>query len=79
MTQEHLTNLLETNQEAAMPKLTKRFVESLIPDPKKTLIAWDTELKGFGVILLPSGRLTYCLQYRNKQRIKKRLKIGVHG
>ncbi|MBS0186402.1 MAG: tyrosine-type recombinase/integrase, partial [Proteobacteria bacterium] len=55
------------------------FVEALVPDPKKTIISWDTELKGFGIIVLPSGRLTYCLQYRNKERIKKRIKIGVHG
>lgn len=62
-----------------MPKLTKRFVESITPDSEKTLIFWDTELKGFGVVVLPSGRRTYCIQYRNVERIKKRLKVGVHG
>jgi len=62
-----------------MPKLTKRFVEAIKPDTQKKLIYWDTELKGFGVIAQPSGRLTYCVQYRNINRIKKRLKIGVHG
>ena len=62
-----------------MPKLTKRFVEAIIPDTKKTLIYWDTELRGFGVVVLPSGRRTYCIQYRNTNRIKKRLKIGVYG
>lgn len=62
-----------------MPKLTKRFVEAIKPDTHKKLIYWDTEIKGFGVIVLPSGRLTYCIQYRNINRIKKRLKIGVHG
>lgn len=62
-----------------MPKLTKRFVESINPDPLKTLKHWDSELKGFGVVTLPSGRRTYCIQYRNPQRILKRYKIGVHG
>ena len=62
-----------------MPKLTKRFVESITPDAQKTLIYWDTELKGFGAVVLPSGRITYCVQYRNAQRIKKRFKIGIHG
>jgi len=62
-----------------MPKLTKRFVESIIPDPVKTLKYWDMELKGFGVVVLPSGRCTYCIQYRNQDRILKRHKIGVHG
>ncbi len=62
-----------------MPKITKRFVESIVPDPQKVLIFWDTELKGFSVVVRPSGRQTYCVQYRNKQRILKRLKMGVHG
>lgn len=62
-----------------MPKLTKRFVESIIPDCEKMLKFWDDELKGFGLIVLPSGRRTYCVQYRNIQRVQKMLKIGVHG
>lgn len=62
-----------------MPKFTKRFVETITPDSEKTLIFWDTELKGFGVVVLPSGRRTYCVQYRNADRVKKRLKVGVHG
>lgn len=62
-----------------MPKFTKRFVESITPDSEKTLIFWDTEIKGFGVVVLPSGRRTYCIQYRNADRVKKRLKVGVHG
>jgi len=62
-----------------MPKLTKRFVESIIPDSKEMLKYWDSELKGFGVVILPSGRRTYCIQYRNQQKVLKRLKLGVHG
>jgi integrase len=62
-----------------MPKLTKRFVESIEPDSEKTLKHWDTELKGFGVVVLPSGRRTYCIQYRNQDRVLKRYKVGVHG
>lgn len=62
-----------------MPKLTKRFIDSIQPDPAKTLKYWDTELKGFGVVVLSSGRCTYCIQYRNAESVQKRLKIGVHG
>lgn len=62
-----------------MPNLTKRFVESITPDPDKLSQYWDESLKGFGVIVLPSGRRTYCIQYRNQNRVLKRLKIGVHG
>ena len=62
-----------------MPKLTKRFVESIAPDSHKPLTHWDSDLKGFGVVVMPSGRRTYCIQYRNQYRALKRLKIGVHG
>ncbi|OJW49693.1 MAG: hypothetical protein BGO67_04005 [Alphaproteobacteria bacterium 41-28] len=62
-----------------MPNITKRFVESITPVPHKLSQYWDTSLKGFGVIVLPSGRRTYCIQYRNQNRVIKRLKIGVHG
>jgi len=62
-----------------MPKLTKRFIETIQPDPVKTLKYWDTELKGFGVVVLPSGRRTYFIKYRNTGRIQKNVKIGVHG
>ena|SRR3990167_2070544 len=62
-----------------MAKITKRFVESINPEPGKTLQHWDSELKGFGVLILPSGRITYFVQYRNANRIKKHVKIGVHG
>ncbi len=62
-----------------MAKITKRFVESISPTPKETLKYWDSELKGFGVVVLPSGRRTYCIQYRNQFRVLKRFKLGVHG
>lgn len=62
-----------------MPKLTKRFVESLKPHSEKVLKLWDSELKGFGVVLQPTGRCTYVIQYRNEALIKKQLKLGVHG
>ncbi len=65
--------------EETMPKITKRFVEGVTPDPEKTLKFWDSELKGFGIVVLPSGRRTYCIQYRNHKRTLKRFKIGVHG
>ena len=54
-----------------MPKITKRFVDSIIPDTEKTLKFWDSELKDFGLIVLPSGRQTYCVEYRNEDRVKK--------
>ncbi len=62
-----------------MPKLTKRYVEMLTPHTANTIRFWDSEIKGFGVVVLPSGRKTYMIQYRNAERTEKRLKLGVHG
>jgi integrase len=62
-----------------MPKLTRRFVESIKLHPTKPITTWDSELKGFGVVVLPSGRTTYVIQYRNAAHYQKRLKLGVHG
>ena len=44
-----------------MPKLTKRFVESIKPGDRE-IIKWDTEVRGFGVRVQPSGRRTYILK-----------------
>jgi hypothetical protein len=60
-----------------MPQLTKRFIESAVPDLHKMIKYWDSELRG-GLIVLPSGRRTYCVQYRNVNRVHKMFKIVVH-
>ncbi len=60
-------------------KLTKRVVESTEPNPSKRVILWDTEITGFFVRIYPSGKKTYFLQYRNKDRVSHTLKLGVHG
>ena len=62
-----------------MPKLTKRFVDNIEPDPQKKLIFWDSDLIGFCVVVLPSGRKTYSAQYTSAHRVKRRIKIGIHG
>ena len=60
-------------------KLTKRAVDALVPPAAKQTVLWDTELKGFGVRVLPSGLKTYIVQYRNAERIKRRVNIARHG
>ena len=62
-----------------MPKLTKRFVESLAPDPDQDYTLWDSELKEFGIRVWPSGRKTYFLRYRAQNRVKRYKTIGQHG
>ncbi len=65
---------MSTNQ-----KLTKRFVESIKPHETDEQLIWDSELKGFGVRVFPTGRRTYFVQYRNQCGSTRRKKIGVHG
>lgn len=60
-----------------MPKLTKRSVEKLAIEPKDYIV-FDSEVGGFGVRLLPSGRRSYIVQYRSGGRTR-RIAIGQHG
>jgi integrase len=60
-------------------KLTKRAVDALLPPATKQVVLWDTELKGFGVRVLPSGLKTFIVQYRNAEGIKRRINIGRFG
>ena len=56
-------------------RLTKRIVEQL-PIPDGDCVVWDTDLPGFGVRLMPSGRKTWVVQKRTKAGRSIRLKIG---
>jgi integrase len=60
-----------------MPKLTKRSVEAL-PVKAESYFAWDDQVKGFGVRVMPSGTRTYQVQYRKGGRTR-RASIGRHG
>ncbi|HVV27366.1 MAG TPA: tyrosine-type recombinase/integrase [Rhizomicrobium sp.] len=66
----------------AAAKITKRLVDSL---PRKThrYVLYDTEVKGFGVRVTPSGLATYIVEYRpdggGRNVIKKRMSIGRVG
>ena len=55
------------------------MIDSSQPLANKIFYLWDSEIKGFGCQLLPSGRKTYYFMYRNLQKKAQRLKIGVHG
>jgi integrase len=74
-----------------MVRITKRLVDSLrpkkaneggpedgetAPNSKKDVIAWDDELRGFGVRFKPTGAGAYIIQYRNAEGRSKRLTLG---
>ncbi|MGK9166648.1 site-specific integrase [Inquilinus limosus] len=62
-----------------MPKLTKRIVDALQHSPRRDVFLWDTELRGFGVRMKPSGTKTFLIQYRNGERRTRRFVIGQYG
>ena len=60
-----------------MPKITKRTVDALRPlATARDLFVWDSEMKGFGIRMKPSGAGTYLVQYRNSFGRTRRLAIG---
>lgn len=61
-----------------MAKLTKRIVESTLPQEKDILL-WDTELKGFCCKITPAGKRSYMLFYRTADGRQRKPLIGAHG
>lgn len=61
-----------------MPRLTKKFVDGLKPKSHDVFV-WDSEIRGLGVRLKPSGTKTFFIQYRNKSNRTRRLVIGQFG
>ena len=59
-------------------KITKRIVDAQAPDQKDQFV-WDTEAKGFGLKVTPTGRKVYLVQYRLPGTATKRYTIGRHG
>lgn len=62
-----------------MPKITKRFVDSLKPDPTREVQAMDDALAGFGVRIMQSGVASYFIRYRTAEGTARRLVLGKVG
>ncbi len=62
-----------------MPRITKRTVDAALPNPAGgDSFFWDSDVKGFGLRIKPSGVKSYVLKYRIGRRTR-RLTIGKHG
>jgi integrase len=61
-----------------MPKLTKRVVEGVKP-AAGNVVVFDDQMPGFGVRVLPSGKRSYFVQYRNSHGRSRWFTIGIHG
>lgn len=61
-------------------RISKRVVDATDPG-SKDIYVWDSELKGFGLKVMPSGRKTYLVQYRvgGRKGRTRRFTIGKHG
>jgi integrase len=62
-----------------MPKLTKRVVDAIAPPASGEAYAWDSELRGFGVRVMPSGVGAYLIKYRNEDRRTRKVVLGRVG
>jgi hypothetical protein len=58
-----------------MPKITKKTVAAAVPQTERRTI-WDTEIKGFGLLVLPSGIKSYVYNYRTQENRSRRVTIG---
>lgn len=62
-----------------MTKLTKTYIDRLaLPEGKDGEFHWDTEVKGFGLRVSPTGKVSYLVQGRVHGR-SARITIGPHG
>src|SRR5687767_15442544 len=62
-----------------MPKLSKRVVDGLKASLKRDVFGWDSELRGFGIRVKPSGAKAFLIQYRNAHGRTRRMVIGKVG
>ena len=62
-----------------MPKITKLLIDGLKPKLNGDFFVWDTELRGLGVRMKPSGRASYIIQYKNTHGATRRMVVGQIG
>jgi len=61
-----------------VPKLTKNYIDKITAPADKEAFHWDDSLKGFGLRVTPTGKITYIVQGRVNGS-SPRISIGPHG
>ncbi|WP_068080586.1 tyrosine-type recombinase/integrase [Polycladidibacter stylochi] len=61
-----------------MTKLSKRTIDTL-EIKSSDYFVWDETLPGFGIRIMPSGRKSFLIQYRDDSRRTRRKAIGRYG
>lgn len=61
-----------------MPRLSKRTLDGLTIKDKEYFV-WDDDLPGFGVRVMPTGRKSFLIQYRDSGRRTRRKGLGRYG
>jgi integrase len=59
-------------------KLTKKAIDAIKPTSKR-LTVWDSELRGFGLRVEPSGRKVFTVDYTTDSGRRRRLSLGSFG
>jgi hypothetical protein len=62
-----------------MPRITKRAVDGARPHPDRDRYVWDSDVRGFGLRVKPSGRKSYFVRYRSPSGRERRITLGQHG
>lgn len=56
-------------------KITKSLIDATAPGTSDTFL-WDTEVRGFGVRIQPSGSKTFMVRYRTQDGTQRKQKLG---
>jgi hypothetical protein len=63
-----------------MPKISKRVVDAAgRPTNADRTFVWDSEVKGFGLMVTARGAKSYVVQYRTPEGRSRRITIGRRG
>jgi integrase len=63
-----------------MPKISKRVVDAGTPPTRgDRAFVWDSEVRGFGLMVTARGIKSFVLQYRTQEGRSRRLTIGRYG